>query len=222
MQAKRFLIAPQQHAHPTPTSTADRLLAAAEQIVLQEGSHAVSIRRIAAVSGLNSALVSYHFGGLSALLGQLLERTVNAICDVRAAMQAEALREPDAALRLRALVIAYLDPLWRTTALWHPESARTVARELMLMLDKPLLKAAVERINLSLEASVDQMADLLPHLDHDALLMRLRLLAGTADMMRLRVDEMGLYRSQTTQAGRYYDALQTQLIELSLGALRTP
>ncbi|MBK6673645.1 MAG: helix-turn-helix transcriptional regulator [Proteobacteria bacterium] len=63
--------------------TADRLLSAAEQILLEQGAHSISIRRIATLSGVNSALISYHFGGLDALLQQLLKHNVDAICDLR-------------------------------------------------------------------------------------------------------------------------------------------
>ena len=55
-----------------PEKTPDRLLAAAERIVLREGGHAVSVRRIASFADENPALISYHFGGLEALLARLL------------------------------------------------------------------------------------------------------------------------------------------------------
>jgi AcrR family transcriptional regulator len=201
-----------------PPETSDRLLRAAERIVLREGAHAVSIRRIAALSGHNSALVSYHFGGLDLLLGQLLELNINAICDSRAVQLTRALTEPSHK-RLEALVIAYIDPLWRTTAIWHPESARTVVREVMPMLGKDLLKASVTRINSSVETSADHMLKSLPHLGRDQLLVRLRLLAGAADMMRIRIDEMGLYPLHEVDAQHHVDALHSELIRLSLGAL---
>jgi AcrR family transcriptional regulator len=202
-----------------PRETTERLLAAAERIVLREGAHAVSIRRIATLSGQNSALVSYHFGGLESLLGQLLERNVNAICDLRASLMTSALarrsRKP-----LETLVVAYIDPLWRTTAIWHPEPARTVVREVMPMLERPLLKRSVSRINASVETSAGQLHDLLPHLTLDQLLMRLRLLAGAADMMRAGLDEMGLYPLHAASTANPMNALHKQLIEVSLGALR--
>jgi AcrR family transcriptional regulator len=208
-----------QQSKSAPRETTEQLLAAAERIVLREGAHAVSIRRIATLSGQNSALVSYHFGGIESLLGQLLERNVNAICDSRDALMAAALAGRGKQL-LNALVVGYIDPLWRTPAIWHPESARTVVREVMPLLDRPLLQASVARINASVELSAAQLTDLLPHLGHDQLLIRLRLLAGAADMMRLRLDEMGLYPLHKVDAKRQLQVLHTQLVAVCLGALR--
>jgi AcrR family transcriptional regulator len=208
-----------QHSRPAPRETAERLLAAAERIVLREGAHAVSIRRIATLSGQNSALVSYHFGGIESLLGQLLERNVGAICDAREMLLAKASKDRSNK-RLHALVVAYIDPLWRTPAIWHPESARTVVREVMPMLERPLLRQAVARINSSVELSASQLSDLLPHLQRDQLLVRLRLLAGAADMMRLSLDAMGLYPLHKIDATRQLQVLHKQLVAMCLGALR--
>jgi AcrR family transcriptional regulator len=203
-----------------PAETSDRLLAAAEFIVLREGAHAVSIRRIAARSGLNSALISYHFGGLDPLLEQLLELNINAICDSRAALEAVALQDPDKPRRLEALVAAHVDPLWRTPAIWHADSARAVVRSVMPVLGKTTVRPAVTRINSSVETSANYLAPLLPHLTRDMLLVRLRLLSGATDMLRQGIDAMGLYPLHSVRANQQADMMHAQLIQLSLGALR--
>jgi AcrR family transcriptional regulator len=203
-----------------PRETRDQLLAATEQIVLREGARAVSVRRIAAVSDMNSALISYHFGGLDPLLAQLLERNVDAICDSRATMEQAARAIRGKTRRLEALIIAHLDPLWRTTAIWHPDAARAVVREVMPMLKRPLLKRSVARINNSVEQSALLMSGLLPHLTRNTLLVRLRLLAGAADMMRLRLDQMGLYPLHRMAAAKHDTMMHAQLVQMSLGALR--
>lgn len=200
--------------------TADRLLEAAERVALQEGAHALSIRRIATLSGLNSALISYHFGGLKPLLGQLLARNVDAICDARDLQQTAALRIRARGKRLEALVLAYMDPLWRTQAIWHADAARAVIREIMPMLEATHRRAAVNRINASVESTADQMAVLLPQLTRDELLVRLRLLAEAANVMRLPLRQMGLFPMHAVKPDQLEQLMQQQLLRLSLGALR--
>jgi AcrR family transcriptional regulator len=204
-------------AHPQlmPQGTTERLLAAAESIVLDTGAHAVSIRGIAARSGLNSALVSYHFDGIEGLLRRLLELNVDAICDSRDALTAAAAagrRRKDE--RLRALAAAYIDPLWRTTACWHMSSARDVVRGVMPMLPAAALRGAVQRINTSVADSAAAMAALLPELSRARLLARLRLVAGLADMMRPRLEEMGLYPLPGSVP------LEDELVTLAVAALK--
>ena len=198
-----------------PQGTTERLLAAAEFIVLDSGAHAVSIRAIAAHSGLNSALVSYHFGGMEGMLRRLLEVNVDAICDSRDALTAAALAgQRSRTERLRALTAAYVDPLWRTTACWHAAAARDIVRGVMPMLPATALKGAVERINTSVADSAAAMAALLPDLPRARLLARLRLIAGLADMMRPRLQEMGLYPLPGSVP------LEDELVTLAVGALK--
>jgi AcrR family transcriptional regulator len=190
-----------------PQGTTDRLLAAAEFIVLESGAHAVSIRGIAARSGLNSALVSYHFDGMEGLLRRLLELNVDALT-ARARTQSLRTR------RLRELVTAYLDPLWRTTACWHGSAARDIVRSVMPILPASALQTAVARINTSVADSAAAIAPLLPELSAAQLLARLRLVAGSADMMRPRLDDMGLYPLPGSVE------LEDELITLAVGALK--
>lgn len=55
----------------TPTS-ADKILAAATILFAQENFTAVSIKKIAVASGVNSALISYYFGGKKNLYQEVL------------------------------------------------------------------------------------------------------------------------------------------------------
>lgn len=65
---------------PPPTAAAgrpgtrDRLLDAAESLLLARDIDEVSIRAINAAAGMNPAAVHYHFGSKDALIGALLER----------------------------------------------------------------------------------------------------------------------------------------------------
>lgn len=54
------------------TSTADKILQAATRLFARENFSAVSIKQIAAASGVNSALISYYFGGKKNLYQEVL------------------------------------------------------------------------------------------------------------------------------------------------------
>lgn len=210
-----------QQFDPIRTSPApERLLAAAEAVLFRDGVQALAIRSIARESGLNSALISYHFGGIGALLGRLVEINVAALCDARALRVAEAVTIRSKAERLEALVAAYLEPLWRTPAVWHPGPARTVIRGLMPLLSPAARSPSVERINRSVEESQLPMLELLPHLSPDALQLRMQLLAGAADELRLRAHGMGLFPLQGVGASGHDGPLRDELIALALAGLQ--
>jgi AcrR family transcriptional regulator len=203
-----------------PEPSKERLLAATERVVLREGAQAVSLRRIAAESGLNSALVSYHFGSLVSLLAQLLKANVDAICDARATQIVAARKVRNKGERLESLIAAHNDPLWLTPAVWHAQSARPVIRQLFPILNRKAAASSIQRINGSLEDTARELAELLPHLTHDVLMLRLRLLASATEAMMLEAEQMGLYPLDTVPASKREEALRAQLMQFSLGALR--
>lgn len=58
----------------TGSATKDRLIAAAREIMIERNAVDFSLQDVAARSGLNSALVKYHFGNKDGLLLAILER----------------------------------------------------------------------------------------------------------------------------------------------------
>src|SRR6202023_133125 len=58
----------------TKNTTADRLLVAASELMIERSSIEVSLSDIAQKSGVNAALVKYHFGNKDGLLLALLAR----------------------------------------------------------------------------------------------------------------------------------------------------
>ncbi|RMI35401.1 TetR/AcrR family transcriptional regulator [Nocardia stercoris] len=58
---------------PAPGGTRERLLAAAEQLLLVSPYDEVSVRAICAAAGANAAAAHYHFGSKEALVSALLE-----------------------------------------------------------------------------------------------------------------------------------------------------
>jgi AcrR family transcriptional regulator len=58
-------------------TTRDKLLDAAARALAEDGVAAVSARTVAARAGVNQALVFYHFGSVSGLLGAAVRRSVD-------------------------------------------------------------------------------------------------------------------------------------------------
>lgn len=69
-------------------STRERLLAAAERLLLTERYDEVSVRGICAAAGANPAAVHYHFGSKEALVAELIEDRLGALWDSRLTMLA--------------------------------------------------------------------------------------------------------------------------------------
>jgi AcrR family transcriptional regulator len=63
-------------ADPKAPGTRDAILAAARQVLLDDGLTGVTTRRVANVAGVNQALVHYHFGSIENLLLDVLETVV--------------------------------------------------------------------------------------------------------------------------------------------------
>lgn len=73
--------APSEATQSKGQETRDGLLAAAEHILIDEGMHMFTVRRIGAVSGLAPTLVTYHFGTTGKLLSELCELNLQPILD---------------------------------------------------------------------------------------------------------------------------------------------
>jgi AcrR family transcriptional regulator len=67
----------------SPAGTRERLLAAAERLLLTERYDEVSVRGICAAAGANPAAVHYHFGSKEALVAALLEDRLGEMWDAR-------------------------------------------------------------------------------------------------------------------------------------------
>jgi AcrR family transcriptional regulator len=91
------------------STTAERLLDAAERLFAERGVDAVSVRAVNAAAGANVAAVHYHFGSKDALVEAVLRRRMDRLGARRLAMLAALpTDEPPA---VRAVVEALVDPL---------------------------------------------------------------------------------------------------------------
>ena len=159
-------------------STPERLLAAAERIVVHEGVHALTVRGIADAAGVNSALVRYHFGDVDGLLRDLALRNAARIADARTGMLDALERERKAAFP--AVVDALVVPLFASAAM-------TPGFRAIVVLDEMFSRAADsihEQIWSLFAEGVDRVTRMLsacqPEVDAVALAWRIRFVTAAA------------------------------------------
>lgn len=103
--------------------SADKILVAATDLFARENFSAVSIKQIAAASGVNSALISYYFGGKKNLYQEVLYTQA----DMFLKLQEDIRKTDDTPLRKLS---TYVDAI-ATLQMEHPYSIHLVYRELL-------------------------------------------------------------------------------------------
>lgn len=155
-------------------STRNRLLEAAERILITEGTHALSVRRVGTMADLNPTLVTYHFGSVCGLLIALCHLNLDPM------VAAWAMSPASEGERLDAILGWWLAPLMRPAA--HDPEGRA-----LLVLDeiaahgeaepRTLVMEAMSRISEQVQGA---LGPLLPHFTPAELYQRLRFIAGAA------------------------------------------
>lgn len=100
-----------------PRDTKERLLQAAENLLLHHGWEALSIRRIGAALGLSSAALYRHFPNLEALKNEMVHRRYRHFLDFVAQTQASEGQGADPRRRLLLAGLAYLK-FWAAQPRW--------------------------------------------------------------------------------------------------------
>lgn len=158
--------------------TRTKLLRAAEKILIEEGLNALSSRRIGAVSGQNSTLITYHFGGVSGLLSELCRLNLGPMIEEWRPLD-EPLACDEAALDY--LLVIWLRPLWRPAALTPDERALVVLDEIASHADDEVRQPVLNNMVTINRKVLDHMAIQLPHLSRNVLSRRIRII-GAATM----------------------------------------
>jgi len=170
--------------------TRTRLLAAAERLIIDEGLNAISIRRIAAETGLNSALTRYYFGSVDGLLLQLAETNLRPML----AAWAEPLA-PGA--DVREVLRRYLAPMWLPACHCPGERALVLIDELVAHGDEALRDSMVAPLLGPFERTIAALAGHLPGLAHDDIAARLSFASAGALGMPPRSRTRTLFPGRT-------------------------
>ncbi len=126
--------------------TSDKILKAAKLLFAQYGYHGVSVKQITQKAGVNSALVSYHFGGKAQLYQTVLEQLAEKLT---------ALAEKLKAARQRPLqgLLTFLDEM-AMLFLQDPDSMHILYQEFLVP-----TKFGNEVVGSRLVSFYDQIAD---------------------------------------------------------------
>lgn len=179
-------------------SSRSRLLVAAERLIIEEGLKALSIRRIAAETGLNSALIRYYFGSVDGLLTTLAQHNLEPMLEQwRAAPGAEA--------GLRAVLHGYFAPMWLPARHCPEERALVVIDEIVAHGDANVREALTAPLLAPFERTLSAIAQLRPDLPADDAAARLGFASAGALGMPPRSRTRRLFAGRSV--GRLDDAV---------------
>ncbi|RKF19280.1 TetR/AcrR family transcriptional regulator [Altericroceibacterium spongiae] len=191
-----------------------RLLAAAERIVIEHGVGYLTVRRVGDLAGLNSALITYHFGGVAGLLETLCDHNLMPMREAWKALD-EPLPDDDAALPV--LLRRWLEPLLLPGAFTPGGRALAVIDEIASRESGELSERLTHEMA-AIARNVMRLAQPhLPHLSPEELMARLRFIAGAAlgPPPRTRLNREGIF-ANTGEEGT------NQLVRFAYAALSGP
>lgn len=150
-------------------STADRLREAAEDLLLEKGQSATTLRDITERADANVAAVSYHFGSKDALISQVYGDALREVVEV----QRRRLAEVPADAPLEDLVHVWLAPALGEHER-DPREARLWALVQRGMTERaPGLLESIATVRDIVDTHlIDRLAAALPHLGREELMLR--------------------------------------------------
>jgi AcrR family transcriptional regulator len=154
--------------------TRTRLLEAAERILIEEGVHALTVRRVGAVSGLNGTLITYHFGTVPGLLSELCRVNLDPMLKDWEGLNSKAMKNSS----LKTILEAWLGPLIRPSAFVKGGKSVIVFDEIASHGD-PALSGQLLEAMLAVSRNVQKaLKPHLPHLDSQELRARVRFISA--------------------------------------------
>lgn len=147
----------------------EKLLAAAESLIIEKGIEQLRTRAIADRAGVNMAMIRYTFQGIDGLLIKLLMLNLDAYVKRQTALATTLGKRPT----VESILFALIAPQ-DTPAIFTPNaSASTIFYEVLPKAKEPIAKIAEEQLNASFLPLVDLLVDACPHLTRDMTVWRL-------------------------------------------------
>ncbi len=159
-----------------PTSTKERILAAAEALFAQRGFDGASLRQLTASAGVNLAAVNYHFGSKERLVEQVFKRRLDALNQHRLAELAKVAGQPGTTLE--DVLAAYI---WPALELSHEGCGSLFMRVLARAFaehDDTLRQFLSDNYGHVMRQFTAEFARLLPRLEKAELYWRIDLVTG--------------------------------------------
>lgn len=161
---------------PSPPTTKDRILTAAESLFARHGFEGASLRQVTTNAGVNLAAVNYHFGSKEKLVEQVFKRRLDALNQHRLSELAKVRQSGN--VTLEALLGAFIRPALELShdaggALFVRVLARAFAEH-----DDSLRQFLSENYGHVLRQFTAEFALLLPHLEKSELYWRIDMVSG--------------------------------------------
>lgn len=156
------------------SETRQRLLAAAEQILIDEGITGISVRKVGDLAGVNATLVTYHFKSIANLLEELCRLNLQPILDGW-----QVIDDPeDGPQDLDGILRAWLEPMLNPAACGNAGRALVVLDEIAAHGDDDAKQTVLVAMTGFSQRLRQALLPLLPSLETEELRVRLRLISG--------------------------------------------
>ena len=203
-----------------PLSSRDKLLRAAETQFLRKGFGAASIRTIAEKAGVNSALITYHFGGKEELFRLVFANATAPINQQR--MQNFALLEAQGAHTLEQVLHAWVRPIFQSPFIAGSKPTAALSFSLgeeQSELHSQLISETYDEVN---ETFLSMMERLVPDVPRATLVRRLFFLIGAMMMATRDLGESLRNLSRGKIDVPDIESLVTHLVAFSAAGFKAP
>jgi AcrR family transcriptional regulator len=165
--------------HSDAQGSREKLLASAERLFADHGFDGVSVRDIANIAGVNSALVGYYFRGKEGLLSEVYNRHCEPLNQERSRLLKQYSESPGGPT-LEQVLEAFIRPSLEVTTDKNGRSNFTRLRAVLSAENSPLLEQLVaENFDSSSSMFVDALCKCLPELGREEVFWRFHFLLGT-------------------------------------------
>ncbi len=155
----------------------EKLLRAAEQIIVEEGLKSLTTRRLQAVAGVNTNLIVYNFGGLDQLIEAVFnanfERMIEAQSEIR---QGLAGGTPSLAVVLESVI----RPIFQPPVYYGQGRGSVIVQEIYAYAHASVKDAATSRMAVDMADLIDFAAPMVSDLDRATLIWRLCFIFASA------------------------------------------
>lgn len=194
----------------------EKLLRSAEHLIVTEGLHAITTRRLASVAKVNTSMVVYNFGSLDALIEELFKSNFLAMKAQEGAFIDDLANR--SLLTLENLIAAIIRPIRKRPVYCQHGTSAQIVQEVFAYASPELRRRATLQLKEGFEPLADLLAPLVPHLGRKALIWRLCCITSAAMSMTPNTSSWELV-TEFFGEPEEDEALQ-QLIHFSIASLR--
>lgn len=215
----------EHNATPASTSTAERILDAAEEAFAAQGYHASSLRSITNNAGANLAAVNYHFGNKHKLLQAVIQRRLQPLNATRRhELQRILLQatEQGQAPSVEGILRSLVEPTLRFQE-QEPGSKAflTLISRSMATADEEVRRLFLEQVHPLMQDFHQALCQALPHLDSNCVFYRLYFAVG-AMHHTMCLEKLGSHLASQSLQAQSTEQLLEYLLSFLVGGMQAP